>query len=429
MQARLDRLGRTDRAALQAASVLGQRFLLPALQALTDEPAYDPRPLIDGGLLVREGAILMFAHALIQEATYASLLSETARRLHRRAADWLGDGEPELRAQHLDRAGDPGPPRPTDRGRATARGKPARRALENAERGLALARGTTTPSLWRCWPGGCISISARRARRGHISRPRLPRSRRCRPRRGRAGIAESLRITDDLPGATAALDRALAKAEAADLPALASRCHYLRGNLLFPLGRVEECMQEHRAALSLAERAQSPALVARALGGLADGSAPRDRCAPPSRHSNAASRRRAARRRVGGNRQPPDGGIAECYLMRLHEVREMAEVARVMARQAHNPRAELIALHGLMVAAMESGRPQDGLPHVDRARAIVAELGAWRFEAENVIFGAELQAQAGDAALAADMAHEALALCREHSMAYMGPAIFGMAAS
>ena len=29
-------------------------------------------------------------------------------------------------------------------------------------------------------------------------------------------------------------------------------------------------MQEHRAALALAERAQSPALVARALGGLAD---------------------------------------------------------------------------------------------------------------------------------------------------------------
>ena len=41
-------------------------------------------------LVKDDGAVLMFAHALIQEATYASLLSETARRLHRRAADWLG---------------------------------------------------------------------------------------------------------------------------------------------------------------------------------------------------------------------------------------------------------------------------------------------------------------------------------------------------
>ena len=63
--------------------MLGQRFSLSALQALTLERGYDPRPLIDNGLLVRDGDMLMFAHALIQEATYASLLSETARRHHR----------------------------------------------------------------------------------------------------------------------------------------------------------------------------------------------------------------------------------------------------------------------------------------------------------------------------------------------------------
>src|SRR5213075_1366072 len=43
VQARLDRLGRTDRAALQAASVLGQRFSLSALRALTGAAAYQPR--------------------------------------------------------------------------------------------------------------------------------------------------------------------------------------------------------------------------------------------------------------------------------------------------------------------------------------------------------------------------------------------------
>lgn len=431
VQARLDRLGRTDRTALQAASVLGQRLSLPALQALTDEPSYDPRPLIDGGLFVREGATLVFAHALIQEATYASLLSETARRLHRRAADWLGDGEPELRAQHLDRAGDPAAPQAyriaAERLREASR---LAAALENAERGLLLARSDEDAVALALLAG-----------RLHLD---LGAARQARPRfetalaraaddvgRGEAelGIAESLRITDDLAGASAALDRALAIAEAADLPALASRCHYLRGNLLFPLGRVEECMKEHRAALSLAERVQSPALVARALGGLADGLyaqgqmrsavAALERCITAARSAGAASVEIANR---------PMAAIAECYMMRMDAMRDMAEVARVMARQAHNPRAELIALHGLMVAAMESGRPQDGLPHVERARAIVAELGAWRFEAENVIFGAELHALAGEAALAADMAREAVALCREHSMAYLGPATFGMAA-
>ncbi|WP_422002018.1 adenylate/guanylate cyclase domain-containing protein [Reyranella sp.] len=431
VQARLDRLGRADRAALQAASVLGQRFPAPALQALTDDPAYDPRPLLDGGLLVRDGTVLMFAHALIQEATYASLLSEAARGLHRRAADWLGEGEPELRAQHLDRAADPGAARAyqaaaerlRDAGRLAA-------ALENAQRGLALAREDTDVVALALLAGRLhLELGAARAARGHFETALARASDDVGRGEAELGIAESLRIVDDLAGATAALDRAQALADSVDLPALASRCRYLRGNLLFPMGRVDACMQEHRAALDLAERAQSPALVARALGGLADAYYARgemrsalealQRCIEAARRAGTASVEIANR---------PMAAIAECFMMRLDSVREMAELARVMARQAHNPRAELIALHALMLAGMESGRTEEALPHVDRARAIVAELGAWRFEGENLIFGAELQALAGNAALATSMAREAVMLCREHAMAYLGPAVLGLAA-
>jgi class 3 adenylate cyclase/tetratricopeptide (TPR) repeat protein len=431
VQARLDRLTRTDRAALQAASVLGQRFSLAALQALTVESSYDPQPLIDGGLLMRDGDMLMFAHALIQEATYASLLSETARRYHRRAADWLGESEPELRAQHLDRAADPGAPSAyrmaAERLRQSSR---LAAALENAERGLALAREDADTVALALLAGRLrLDLGAARQALAHFDTALAKATDDVGRGEAELGIAESLRIVDDLAGASAALDRAQAKAEAADLPALLSRCRYLRGNLLFPMGRVEECMQEHRAALALAERAQSPELVARALGGLADGlyaqgymrSAVQalERCISAAHSAGAASVEIANR---------PMAAIAECYMMRLDAVREMAETARRLARQAHNRRAELIALHGLMVAAMESARPEDGLPHVDTAREIVTELGAWRFEGENVIFGAELQALAGNGALAADMAREAVALTREHAMSYMGPATFGMAA-
>ena len=431
VQARLDRLARTDRTALQAASVLGQRFLLPALQALTEQASYDPRPLIDGGLLVREGGMLMFAHALIQEATYASLLSDTARRLHRRAADWLGDSEPELRAQHLDRAGDAGAAmayhaaaqRLRDSGRLAA-------ALENAERGLALARGDADIVALALLAGRLhLDLASARQARPHFETALAKASDDVDRGEAELGIAESLRITDDLAGSSEALDRAQAKADAADLPALASRCRYLRGNLLFPMGRVEECMREHRAALALAERAQSPALVARALGGLADALYAQglmrsalealERCIAAARSAGAASVEIANR---------PMAAITESYMMRLDVMRDMGEVARVMARQAQNPRAELIALHALMAAAMETGRAEDGLPHVDRARAIVAEIGAWRFEAENLIFGAELQALAGKPALATEIAREALPLCRKYSMSYMGPAILGLAA-
>lgn len=432
VQARLDRLARGDRAALQAASVLGQRFSLAALRALAGEAGYEPRALIDGGLLVRDGDMLMFAHALIQEATYASLLQETARRYHRRAADWLGDSEPELRAQHLDRAGDPGAvaayraaaERLRDGGRLAA-------ALENAERGLVLARESGEAAGLALLAGHLrLDLGAPKPARAHFDTA-LARAVDD-VGRGEAlfGIAAALRIVDDLSGAEQALDRAQAIADAADLPALGSRCRHLRGNLLFPRGLVDQCMEQHRAALQLAERAQSPELVARALGGLADAlyaqgrmrsaASALERCVAAAHSAGAAGVEVANR---------PMAAIVEWYLMQLHDMREMAEQARVLARRAHNRRAELIALHSLMIAAMEGGRPEEGLPHVDGARTIVAELGAWRFESENVIFGAELQAQSGRAALAAEMAREAVELCHKHqAMAYMGPVVLAFAA-
>ena len=82
-----------------------------------------------------------------------------------------------------------------------------------------------------------------------------------------------------------------------------------------------------------------------------------------------------------------------------------------------------------MVAAVESDRPHEGLPHVGRARQIVAELGAWRFEGENIIFGAQLEAACGRSKLAAEMAREAVALCRQHALSYLGPAALGIGAA
>jgi len=431
VQARLDRLERADRAALQAASVLGQRFSLAALQTLAGDRTYDPRPLIDGGLLVRDADMLMFAHALIQEATYASLLGETARRLHRRAADWLGDGEPELRAQHLERAGDPAAASAyrvaAVRLRESARLAPA---LECAERGLALAREEADFVPLALLAGHLrIDLGAPREARAHFDAASARASDESGRGEAQFGVAAALRIVDDLAGAQQALDRAQAIAEQGDLQALGSRCRHLRGNLMFPRGLVDECMEEHRAALVLAERAQSPELVARALGGLADAFYAQgrmrsaldalERCIAAAHSAGAAAVEIANR---------PMAAIAECYMLRLDAMRESAATARALARQAQNRRAELVSLHGLIIAAMESNSPEDGLPHVAEARRIVAELGAWRFEGENVTFGADLEAAAGRTARAVELAREAVDLCRKHAMSYMGAVALGIGA-
>lgn len=104
--ARIDRLPPADKQALQAASVLGQRFALKALRHLVANPAYDCRGLIQRSLVRSEGDDFLFDHALVQEGVYASLLQNRRVVLHRAAAAFFGENAPILRAEHLERAGD-----------------------------------------------------------------------------------------------------------------------------------------------------------------------------------------------------------------------------------------------------------------------------------------------------------------------------------
>ena len=142
VQARIDRLAPMDKAAIQAASVLGQRFGRAALAHLLDRADYVPEPLVSR-LLVRpqqaSGDVLLFAHALIRDAVYDTLLKSRQRELHRRAADWYVDRDLVLRAEHLDRAEDP---EAAAAYRAAARSQAAEYRQETAlrlvERGLAL---------------------------------------------------------------------------------------------------------------------------------------------------------------------------------------------------------------------------------------------------------------------------------------------------
>jgi hypothetical protein len=103
--ARTDLLSAQDRRAIQAASVLGQRFTLPHLRALLREPHYTSDTLVRNVLLrpTRDG--LQFAHALVRDGVYGSLTHARKRELHRGAATIFAD-DPVLRAEHFDRAAD-----------------------------------------------------------------------------------------------------------------------------------------------------------------------------------------------------------------------------------------------------------------------------------------------------------------------------------
>ncbi len=108
VQSRMDRPGPPDRAALEAASVLGQRFSGEALSALLEggEGAFEP--LLQKGLIRPEDDGFLFAHDLVRDGVYATLLQERRRSLHAAAAAWFEQRDATLYAQHLRGADDPG---------------------------------------------------------------------------------------------------------------------------------------------------------------------------------------------------------------------------------------------------------------------------------------------------------------------------------
>ena len=272
VQARLDRLAAPDKAAFQAASVLGQRFDREALAHLLDEPDFDARRLLASRMVHTLGDELLFAHALIHEAVYDSLLRSRSRELHRRAADWFASRDATLKASHLDRAGDPAAPAAY---LAAAQGQrreyrfDAGRRL--AERGLALASEQNDRFALRHllgelhhelgdMPGALAAFENALTVAGSDAE-------RC---RAWIGCAQVKRVIDDIEGAFADLARAEGVAVTLGLKAEEAQLRFLRGNLCFPRGDIAGCLREHGRSLELARQVRDASLEAAALGGLGD---------------------------------------------------------------------------------------------------------------------------------------------------------------
>jgi tetratricopeptide (TPR) repeat protein len=240
--ARVDRLAEAHKSAIRAAAALGQRVGLAAWRAVLGRPDYDPAPLVANFLLRPEGGDYVFAHALIRDGVYHSLLQADRRDLHRRAALWYAGRDLVLRAEHLDRAQAPDA--------AEAYGAAARQelaayryesALRLAERGRDLAAGAAAAEL-ECLIGDVLEALGRTAEMLESYR-RAEAAADGAVTRARAwiGQAAGLRVADKIDDAIALLDRAEPPLREAELHVDLARLLHLRGNLWFPKGNVAAC--------------------------------------------------------------------------------------------------------------------------------------------------------------------------------------------
>ncbi len=426
VQARMDALESTDKQALQAASVLGQRFSLDVLRHLINNGQYVCTRLIEQDLVRSDVDDFLFSHALVQEGVYSSLLTTNRRELHRRAAACFAESDPVLRAAHLDRAVDPAAPGAyLSAARSQAAAYHNERALHLVERGHALAIERSDIYALTLFRGELLhdlgAIPEARQAFEQALEVGGDDIDRC---RAWIGLAAVMRISDQIQDALQALDRAESIATAEDLIIELSRIHHLRGNLYFPLGKIEGCVQQHDLALHYARQAGSAEREAQALGGLGDAAYARGRMLTARRYFDLC---------VGVSRQHGFGRIEVAnlnmaaltrqYANELQAAAEDALAAADAAVRVGHQRAELLARNIAAFALYDMAELQRARDQLLEAAKLIERIGARRFVPENLTYLAKTMRAEGRRFEARGLLDEAIAVSRETGLRFFGPRI------
>jgi tetratricopeptide (TPR) repeat protein len=428
VQARLDHLPPADRQALQAASVLGQRFAPAALAHLLGQPSHDCASLVRHLLLRPIGDELLFGHALIRDGVYDSMLRSRRAALHLRAAEWFATRDAGLHAEHLDRADDPRAP---DAYLASARSQVATYrydvALEMVDRGIAIARIPEQTFALTCLRGDILHDLGAMTDAGEAYRAALAAAgddaQRC---RAWLGLAAVKRVTDDLDGAFADLDRAEAVASRLGLDAERARVHFLRGNLFFPRGNIQGVLDEHQKSLRLAQASGSVELEAAALGGLGDAEYARGRMV--TAHERFRACVELCHRHGFGRIEVANAsmlGHAGLYFQPQADALAAALAAADSAARVGHRRAELNARLAAFFALYEMAELDRVGEQAERAAALTRALGAVRFDQACLLYLGKVALAQDRRADAIALLSRALTIARDTSVGFHGPNICG----
>lgn len=424
VQSRLDALDRASRTAIQAASVLGQRFSPEVLNFTLGEGHLDTSNLIRSALIRETDADLMFAHALIRDGSYATLIKSERARLHRQAAKWFEDRDATLRARHLDRAG------------ATNAAQAYLEAADNLiqayqfddarpliERALELpcaaavkfdllcARGETQrlqghsdDALREFKDAAAVADTDEQISRAHI------------------GLAQAARQASLYEQALDALDQAEAAAERCGSESDVAQINYVRGNVYFPLGRVDEAMQANERALSLARKLGSARLEVGALSGFGDANFMNATMQTATVFYTQAvdrAREKGLVRDLAANLH--NLSVARSYSGDVQQGKSDAGEAIEVSQKYFAFIPECVAQTCLGVAQTFLGELDQALAAFTVSAEIASRVGAKRLEAQALEHLARTQVYAGQVSQARQTGLLAVEIALEHGRNFVGP--------
>jgi tetratricopeptide (TPR) repeat protein len=424
--ARMDRLQPDDKRALQAASVIGQRFDADVLRELMEVQDYDCRELVEHNLVRPEGSGFLFTHALIQESIYSSLIKGQRHELHGKAARWFADSDLVLYAEHLAHAGDE---RASKAFLKAAEEQARQYRIEKAHalvvRGLELAdekerfllrclRGELLRSLGSTEESIDVYQKAKETATSDIDRCRAS-----------VGIAEGLRITETHEELFAELNFAEALANNHNLSLELARVYKLRGGGYFLRGETEACVQANKTALQYAETAASADIKAQTLSGLADAEYVRGRMISAYGYFDQCieiSRKHGLGKTLAAN-LAMRGQMNHWRNLRGPALRDFEE-ALSLSEETGQPRAELIALGGGDLLT-ETGKVDEGERWARRRLALARRFRSRRFVAAAFTQLSRAAYVRGCWEESEQLAQEALDSLQDGGLAFNGAIAFG----
>ena len=426
--ARVDHLAQGDKEALQAASVLGQRFGLDALQVLSGQPGYDCAPLVANGLIRPQGSEFLFAHALVREGVYDSILHTHRKALHESAADWFGERDLVLRAEHLDAAEHPKAP---NAHLEAARNQFAEfhfeLCLRMATRGLGLATDIPVKFALSEIQGrvlrelGLIGRSIEAFREAlHLAGDDHAKC------RAMIGIGAGLRLSDQYDEAVEILEKADEIAEQCELQLERAEARHLRGNIAFLQADIEACIQAHSSALDFACRAGSSEAEARCEGGLGDAFYVQGRIPTALNHFEKCVRlcKSHGLRRVEVEYSSM-AGCMQLFMGNAQRSLDESEQALLAAKEIGHLRAQLVAHRCVWLTALEMADFPNARSHAEAGCELARTLNSRSMEAGALhAIGISCLASA-DSSDGWPILMEALEISRETGMGLDGPWILG----
>jgi class 3 adenylate cyclase/tetratricopeptide (TPR) repeat protein len=428
---RADSLSSQDHLALEAAAVLGQRTELAIIRRMLQDEGYEPDKLIATTLVRSDGVELEFAHALFRDAIYESTLKSQRRALHRTAAEWFASRDLSLHAEHLAAAEDEGA------SAAYLKAAEAERTALRYESALALANKASAiarePIMLHKTSVllGELLLHLGRTHDALASYREALDFALDQNGHGAAwfGIASALRVMDRHEEALDALERAESALEETADAQTRARMSTLRGNLCFPLGRFDACLEAHQQAYRYAHEANSHLELARALGGLGDAHYQRGHMLTARSHFAQCVQEAREHGLIGVLlANLPMLGITHVYCGDLAAGRASLLEGLEIARRVGDLRSELISRVCLTTGLILPGKIEERRTMARQALQLAKQLGARRFYAECLGIVASTMLAPEERAEALQLAEEGLQLSREIGMSYCGASLLGILA-